>query len=128
MFQNPGMFKGVMQKVNPFRSTSQVGTAWPSLCRRVGSINVGPLLFTQVSKSQSSESLEQGGDSISNPTQVGERPSLRYQTLSVQFSLTFMGAHITVTFQNPGMLKGVMQKVNPFKSTSQVPVLIEVTL
>ncbi|XP_029696606.1 uncharacterized protein isoform X4 [Takifugu rubripes] len=41
--QNPGMFKGVMQKVNPFRSASQ-----------------------QVSKSQSSESLEQGGVSNSN--------------------------------------------------------------
>lgn len=27
LFQNPGMFKGVMQKVNPFRSASQVGTA-----------------------------------------------------------------------------------------------------
>lgn len=28
---------------------------------------------------------------------------------------------MTVPFQKPGMLKGVMQKVNPFKSTSQVP-------
>lgn len=37
-----------------------------------------------------------------------------------------MGANITVTFQNPGMLKGVMQKVNPFKSTSQVPALVKV--
>ena len=27
---------------------------------------------------------------------------------------------LNLVFQNPGMLKGVMQKVNPFKSTSQV--------
>lgn len=29
LFQKPGMLKGAMQKVNPFKSTSQVTTALP---------------------------------------------------------------------------------------------------
>ena len=32
VFQNPGMLKGVMQKVNPFKSTSQVTTALSACC------------------------------------------------------------------------------------------------
>ena len=32
MFQNPGMLKGVMQKVNPFKSTSQVDTTFSACC------------------------------------------------------------------------------------------------
>lgn len=43
VFQNPGAFKGVLQKVNPFRSASQVGTASSSLCRCVGVTEAGPL-------------------------------------------------------------------------------------
>lgn len=41
LFQNPGMFKGVMQKVNPFRSASQVGTASSVPYSGVSATNVG---------------------------------------------------------------------------------------
>ncbi|GAA6222712.1 uncharacterized protein LOC108874167 [Lates japonicus] len=98
---------GVMQKVNPFKSTSQ-----------------GP---STVSKAPSSESLEQGTDSTQNPgmlkgviqkvnpfkstSQVSKAPS----------SESLEQGRVPDSNQNPGMLKGVMQKVNPFKSSTQVP-------
>uniref|UniRef100_A0A4W6BSC8 Uncharacterized protein n=1 Tax=Lates calcarifer TaxID=8187 RepID=A0A4W6BSC8_LATCA len=98
---------GVMQKVNPFKSTSQ-----------------GP---STVSKAPSSESLEQGTDSTQNPgmlkgviqkvnpfkstPQVSKAPS----------SESLEQGRVPDSNQNPGMLKGVMQKVNPFKSSTQVP-------
>ncbi|XP_068443962.1 uncharacterized protein [Clinocottus analis] len=99
---------GVMNKVNPFKSTSQAPvivvnaaspesqeqgaetTQNPGLLRGVMQ-KVNPFKSSSqapptVSKAASSESLEQGAD----------------------------------TKQGPGVLRGVMQKVNPFKSTSQV--------
>ncbi|XP_023271111.1 uncharacterized protein LOC111661689 isoform X2 [Seriola lalandi dorsalis] len=103
--QNPGMLKGVMQKVNPFKSTSQV------------------------SKAPSSESLEQGqvSDSNQNPgmlkgviqkvnpfkssTQV---PKSDPQQDCVDPQET--GKELQAK-QNPGMIAGMMQKVNPFKSS-----------
>ncbi|XP_054457495.1 uncharacterized protein LOC129093485 isoform X2 [Anoplopoma fimbria] len=99
---------GVMQKVNPFKSTSQA----PST----------------VSKAPSSESLEQGADTTQNPGMLrgvmqkvnpfkstSQAPSTVREASSSE-SLE-QGADTT---QSPGMLRGVMQKVNPFKSTSQV--------
>lgn len=88
VFQNPGAFKGVMQKVNPFRSASQVGTPPSSLRRCVSVTDAGPLFLTQVSKSQSSESLEQGGASVSN--QVGETPTSLHQTLDSELTTPFI--------------------------------------
>ncbi|XP_076580601.1 uncharacterized protein apold1b isoform X2 [Chaetodon auriga] len=98
---------GVMQKVNPFKSTSQTPSA--------------------VSKAASSESLEQGTDSTQNPgmlkgvmqkvnpfkstSQVSKAPS----------SESLEQAKVSDSNQNPGVLKGMMQKVNPFKPSTQVP-------
>eukprot|EP00066_Takifugu_rubripes_P029126 XP_011618392.1 PREDICTED: uncharacterized protein LOC101076166 isoform X3 [Takifugu rubripes] len=105
--QNPGMFKGVMQKVNPFRSASQ-----------------------QVSKSQSSESLEQGGVSNSNQKPgmlkgVMQKVNPFKSTSQVPKSDSKDDARElekdAETKQPPGMLKGMMQKVNPFKSHTQMP-------
>ncbi|KAM9335714.1 uncharacterized protein ABDE67_020716 [Symphorus nematophorus] len=95
---------GVMQKVNPFKSTAQAPAA--------------------VSKAPSSESLEQGSDSTQNPgmlkgviqkvnpfkstSQVSKAPS----------SESLEQGRVTDSNQNPGMLKGMMQKVNPFHKTS----------
>ncbi|KAM4714705.1 uncharacterized protein FYW61_019614 [Anableps anableps] len=67
--QRTGMM-GVVQKVNLFKSTAKASSS-----------------SSNISKTSSSESLEQATDST----------------------------------QNPGMLKGVVQKVNPFRSASQVP-------
>ncbi|XP_051258396.1 uncharacterized protein apold1b isoform X2 [Dicentrarchus labrax] len=98
---------GVMQKVNPFKSTSQA----PST----------------VSKAPSSESLEQGKDSTQNPgvlkgvmqkvnpfksnSQVSKAPS----------SESLEQGRVSDSNQNPGVFKGVLQKVNPFKPSTQVP-------
>ncbi|XP_035005072.1 uncharacterized protein si:cabz01007802.1 isoform X2 [Hippoglossus stenolepis] len=96
---------GVMQQVNPFKSSSQV----PS----------------RVNKAPSSESLEQEPDSTQsagvlkgalqkvNPfrssSQVPKAPSAE--------SLE----RVPASNQNPGVLKGVIHKVNPFKSSAQMP-------
>ncbi|XP_051258395.1 uncharacterized protein apold1b isoform X1 [Dicentrarchus labrax] len=104
--QKSGMM-GVMQKVNPFKSTSQA----PST----------------VSKAPSSESLEQGKDSTQNPgvlkgvmqkvnpfksnSQVSKAPS----------SESLEQGRVSDSNQNPGVFKGVLQKVNPFKPSTQVP-------
>ncbi|XP_049923718.1 uncharacterized protein apold1b isoform X4 [Epinephelus moara] len=100
--------KGVMQKVNPFKSASQA----PST----------------VSKAPSSESLEQETDSTQNPgvfrgvmhkVNPFKSSSQAPSTVSKAASSESLEQETDST-QNPGVFKGVMQKVNPFKSTSQV--------
>ncbi|XP_070849873.1 uncharacterized protein [Chaetodon trifascialis] len=113
---------GVMQKVNPFKSTSQTPSA--------------------VNKAPSSESLEQGTDSTQeNSSDVTSELNPKTKRTGVMgvmqkvnpFKSTSQTPSAvnkapssesleqgTDSTQNPGMLKGVMQKVNPFKSTSQV--------
>eukprot|EP00064_Thunnus_orientalis_P018528 superscaffoldBa00004304_g18629 len=103
--QNPGMLKGVMQKVNPFKSTSQV------------------------SKAPSSESLEQGrvSDANQNPGMLkgvmqkvnpfktsAQVPKNNPQNDSADLQETVKELQGK---QNPGGIAGVMQKVNPFKSS-----------
>ncbi|CAL8241674.1 unnamed protein product [Merluccius merluccius] len=73
---------GVIQKVNPFKSTSQASST--------------------VTKAPSSGSLDQPGPSL-DPSQVTG-------------SLT--DNNNSTKKQNPGKFQGMMQKVNPFKSTS----------
>ncbi|XP_029931911.1 uncharacterized protein LOC115376467 [Myripristis murdjan] len=102
---------GVVQKVNPFKSTSQA----PS------TVNKAP-----------SESLQQAAapDSTQNPgmlkgvmqkvnpfksaSQVSSADSRAASSESLEQGSVADSAQV----QNPGMLKGVIQKVNPFKSSS----------
>ncbi|KAL7374596.1 hypothetical protein ABVT39_003637 [Epinephelus coioides] len=100
--------KGVMQKVNPFKSASQA----PST----------------VSKAPSSESLEQETDPTQNPgvfrgvmhkVNPFKSSSQAPSTVSKAASSESLEQETDST-QNPGVFKGVMQKVNPFKSSSQV--------
>ncbi|KAM4612355.1 uncharacterized protein ACJ7VT_012897 [Polymixia lowei] len=103
---------GVMQKVNPFKSASQVTST--------------------VNKSASSESLDQGTapDSTQNPGLLkGVIQKVNPFKSTSQVSSTVTKAPSSESLeqgrtpdntQNPGVLKGVIQKVNPFKSTSQV--------
>ncbi len=91
VFQNPGMLRGVMQKVNPFKSTSQVTTAL-SACHSGNGESVSdnkastqPGFLTQVSKATSSESLEQG--QVSDSNQVGEKWWFKMMISSVQSHL-----------------------------------------
>ncbi|XP_053715354.1 uncharacterized protein LOC128755614 [Synchiropus splendidus] len=99
---------GVMQKVNPFKSTSQTST-----------ITAAPTSESQVqmepSDTTQNPGMFRGVMQKVNPfrthTQIREADS----TESLEQEKT------TETKQNPGMLKGVMNKVNPFKSSAQVP-------
>ncbi|XP_043954314.1 uncharacterized protein LOC122820779 isoform X2 [Gambusia affinis] len=79
---------GVVQKVNPFSSTSKATSS-----------------SSNVSQTSSSESLEQATDS----TKVPKAPSS--DSLEQEKSPN--------SSQSPGMFKGAIQKVNPFKSSAQ---------
>ncbi|XP_029616340.1 uncharacterized protein apold1b isoform X2 [Salmo trutta] len=91
--QNPGMFTGMMQKVNPFKSTAQNQDTQA----------------IHSNLSSSADSLASTGRQV-----IKEDPP----TDSVDH-------HVTEKIpesksQNPGMFMGVMQKVNPFKSTTPI--------
>ncbi|XP_034006146.1 uncharacterized protein si:cabz01007802.1 isoform X3 [Trematomus bernacchii] len=135
---------GVMQKVNPFKSTSQASstvskapssesleqgtdaTQTPGVLR--GVINkVNPFKSTsQVSKAASSESLEQGTVSDSNQKRKGVMQKVNPFKSSTQGPRSDppddsadppeTGNELQDK-QNPGNIAGMMQKVNPFKSS-----------
>nr|XP_029522386.1 uncharacterized protein LOC115133367 isoform X5 [Oncorhynchus nerka] len=91
VFQNPGMFTGMMQKVNPFKSTAQTQSIHSDLSSSAGSLAENTTTERQVRQ---------------------EDPS----TDTVGHQVT---AKLPEAKQNPGMFTGMMQKVNPFKSTAQ---------
>lgn len=125
MFQNPGVLKGVMQKVNPFKSTSQVTTALSACYNGDGGSVLDNGASTQLLFSRRSQKLHLR----SHWNREGFRTLIRWvrpQNAAAvtgdglfEFSVRICQCGVVV-FQNPGMLKGVMQKVNPFKSASQV--------
>ncbi|XP_062240190.1 uncharacterized protein LOC133950044 isoform X2 [Platichthys flesus] len=96
---------GVMQQVNPFKSTSP--------------------LPSPVNKAPSSESLEPEPDSTQgagglkvvlqkvNPFRSSSQVPRAASAESLE--------RVPESNQNPGVLKGVMHKVNPFKSSAQTP-------
>ncbi|XP_028329690.1 uncharacterized protein apold1b [Gouania willdenowi] len=121
---------GVMQKVNPFKSSSQASLASSSSSSSVTNApslesleskqaaggfrgvmqKVNPFKFSsQVSKTSSSESLNQ--NKASNPDQ-GPQIDPKDDSRSSQESLRDVEDK-----QNPGKISGVFQKVNPFKSS-----------
>ncbi|TNN72631.1 Apolipoprotein L6 [Liparis tanakae] len=124
--RSPGVLRGVMQKVNPFKSTAQV------------------------SKAASSESLEAGLDSGQNPGKVKgamqkmnpfkspaqapriqidspDTPETTEQDAKLLHSdLSSSSGSLTDGKEvpekcSPGMFRGMMQKVNPFRSPAQKP-------
>ncbi|TKS93139.1 Apolipoprotein L3 [Collichthys lucidus] len=101
---------GVMQKVNPFKSTSQTSSSSSS-----------------VSKAPSSETLEQETDLTRNPgvlkgvmQKVNPFKSTS-QVTKAPSSESLEQGRVPDSGQSPGMLRGVMQKVNPFKPSTQAP-------
>ncbi|KAK6323381.1 hypothetical protein J4Q44_G00057200 [Coregonus suidteri] len=90
--QNPGMFTGMMQKVNPFKSAAQ----------------------TQDTLSIHSN-LASSADSLASTGKQVRKEDVPTDTVD---------HHVTAKLpeskpqQNPGMFMGMMQKVNPFKSTT----------
>ncbi|KAK7910373.1 hypothetical protein WMY93_015057 [Mugilogobius chulae] len=107
--QNPGVMSGMMQKVNPFKSSSQDSKSLHSdLSSSEGSLadnnNVGDKkMFTDDLSAQTPE--------------LPPRPSQQISTGDDQTP----GLPPRPNQQNPGVFKGMMQKVNPFKfASSQV--------
>ncbi|KAJ8382499.1 hypothetical protein SKAU_G00032770 [Synaphobranchus kaupii] len=130
--QNPGVFKGVMQKVNPFRSASQAHSPLtqahspltqveqegndheekPSGSKQNPGVFKGMMQKVNPFRSASqvvNSDLSASSDSLTddNKTQVEQEGNDHEEKPS--------GSK-----QNPGVFKGVMQKVNPFRSASQV--------
>lgn len=87
--QNPGVFKGVIQKVNPFKSTAQVA------------------------KNESTNDSEEAKEN-EKKTQVKQVPTDHTAAASTEA----LDAEIQPqTKPNPGVISGMVQKVNPFKSS-----------
>ncbi|XP_024229194.1 uncharacterized protein LOC112214575 isoform X1 [Oncorhynchus tshawytscha] len=138
--QNPGMFTGMMQKVNPFKSTAQnqdtqavhsnLSSSADSLAstgRRV--IKDDPLTDCvdhhateklPESKPQQNPGMFMGMMQKVNPfkstTPIQDTQSIHSDLSSSSGSLA--ESNSSAGKQNPGMFKGMMQKVNPFKSTA----------
>ncbi|XP_042367824.1 uncharacterized protein LOC121961845 [Plectropomus leopardus] len=139
---------GAMQKVNPFKSTSQApselskaasseslekGTdstqnpgVFKGVMQKVNPFKSSSQAPSEVSKAPSSESLEQGTNSTQNAgvfrgvMQKVNPFKSSSQALSSKASSSESLDQGADSTQTPGMFQGVMQKVNPFKSTSQV--------
>ncbi|XP_064796331.1 uncharacterized protein LOC135516170 isoform X2 [Oncorhynchus masou masou] len=137
--QNPGMFTGMMQKVNPFKSTAQnqdtqavhsnLSSSADSLAstgRQV--IKDDPL--TDCVDHHATEKLPESKpqnpgmfmgmmqkvNPFKSTTPIQDTQSIHSDLSSSSGSLA--ESNSSAGKQNPGMFKGMMQKVNPFKSTA----------
>ncbi|XP_039897008.1 uncharacterized protein si:cabz01007802.1 isoform X4 [Simochromis diagramma] len=145
--QNPGMLKGVMQKVNPFKPTSQVSKApyseLPERGKENSTQNSGMLkgMMQKVNPFKSSAQSDPPDDSANhqetgkelqdkqNPGMIQKvNPFRSSQPKDVEpqhNDLTSSAGSLTGKSnlpekQNPGRFKETMQKVNPFKSYTQI--------
>ncbi|XP_045577761.1 uncharacterized protein apold1b isoform X3 [Salmo salar] len=138
--QNPGMFTGMMQKVNPFKSTAQnqdtqaihsnLSSSADSLAstgRQVikedpptDSVDHHVTEKIPESKPQQNPGMFMGVMQKVNPfkstTPIQDTQSIHSDLSSSAGSL--VESNSSAGKQNPGMFKGMMQKVNPFKSTA----------
>ncbi|XP_017165764.1 uncharacterized protein LOC103480346 isoform X5 [Poecilia reticulata] len=106
--QNPGMLKGVVQKVNPFKSTSQGPKTPPS----------GSLEKERSPDSSQSPGMFKGAIQKVNPFKASAQPKSDAQgdPANTQES----DRHLQDK-RNPGVMSSMFQKVNPFKSSQPKP-------
>ncbi|XP_035639724.1 ubiquitin carboxyl-terminal hydrolase 36 isoform X9 [Oncorhynchus keta] len=139
--QNPGMFTGMMQKVNPFKSTapnqdtqavhSNLSSSADSLASTGRQVIITDDPLTDCvdhhateklpeSKPQQNPGMFMGMMQKVNPfkstTPIQDTQSIHSDLSSSSGSLA--ESNSSAGKQNPGMFKGMMQKVNPFKSTA----------
>ncbi|XP_005948680.2 uncharacterized protein si:cabz01007802.1 isoform X1 [Haplochromis burtoni] len=145
--QNPGMLKGVMQKVNPFKPTSQVSKApyseLPERGKENSTQNSGMLkgMMQKVNPFKSSAQSDPPDDSANhqetgkelqdkqnpgmiqkvNPFRSSQPKDVEPQHNDLTCSAGSLTGKINLPEkQNPGRFKETMQKVNPFKSYTQI--------
>nr|XP_004563558.2 uncharacterized protein LOC101479002 isoform X5 [Maylandia zebra] len=145
--QNPGMLKGVMQKVNPFKPTSQVSKApyseLPERGKENSTQNSGMLkgMMQKVNPFKSSAQSDPPDDSANhqetgkelqdkqnpgmiqkvNPFRSSQPKDVEPQHNDLTCSAGSLTGKINLPEkQNPGRFKEMMQKVNPFKSYTQI--------
>ncbi|XP_078132038.1 uncharacterized protein LOC144534161 isoform X2 [Sander vitreus] len=103
--QNPGVFRGVMQNVNPFKSTHQVFKAASSESleqERVSDTNQNPGML---------KGVMQKVNPFKRSAQVPKSDPQNDAADPPEKGKEFQGK------QNPSMIAAMMQKVNPFKSS-----------
>ncbi|XP_011485987.1 uncharacterized protein LOC101171285 isoform X4 [Oryzias latipes] len=110
--QNPGMMRGALQKVNPFKSSAQKDAsgedaAHPHASEEDLSTKRNPGGITSMIQKVNPFRSSQPKDA-----EFGERPPRGEADEAV--------VPVKETAQNPGSLKGMIQKVNPFRSHTQV--------
>uniref|UniRef100_A0A3Q3EAW5 Uncharacterized LOC109995170 n=1 Tax=Labrus bergylta TaxID=56723 RepID=A0A3Q3EAW5_9LABR len=116
--ENPGMFAGMMHKVNPFKSShpkdsqvlnNELSSSSGSLADNTSSEKENPGMFAGVMQKVNPFKSSQPKDSqpLSNELSSSKGSLTENNNLPEK--------------QNPGMFKGMMQKVNPFRSYTQMP-------
>ncbi|KAF3837275.1 hypothetical protein F7725_004739 [Dissostichus mawsoni] len=99
--QTPGVLRGVINKVNPFKSTSQ---------KRKGVMQkVNPF------KSSTQGPQSDPPDDSADPPETGNE--LQDKQVDIVVSYKSHANYIVISSHNPGKIAGMMQKVNPFKSS-----------
>ncbi|CAB1351406.1 unnamed protein product [Coregonus sp. 'balchen'] len=117
--QNPGMFTGMMQKVNPFKSAAQTQVRKEDVPTDTVDHHVTAKL--PESKPQQNPGMFMGMMQKVNPFK-STTPNQDTQSIHSDLSSSAGSLAENNSFagkENPGMFKGMMQKVNPFKSTTQ---------
>ncbi|KAI3376244.1 hypothetical protein L3Q82_016753, partial [Scortum barcoo] len=112
---NPGVFKGVIQKVNPFKSSTQVPKSNPQ--------NESADLPETEKELQDKQNpgMISGMIQKVNPFRPSQPKDSRPLHSDLSSSSGSLDNNNLPEKQNPGMLKGMMQKVNPFRSYTQMP-------
>ncbi|KAM6894265.1 uncharacterized protein PEZ65_021960 [Lycodopsis pacificus] len=130
--QSPGALRGVLQKVNPFKSSSQVSKAASSESLeqgRASDANQNPGKVKGVMqrfipfKSPAPVPPSDPQNDAADPAETGtDRPG-KQDNQPLHGDLSSSSGSLTdgKDEQNPGMFKGMMQKVNPFRSHTQKP-------
>ncbi|KAL0970089.1 hypothetical protein UPYG_G00237010 [Umbra pygmaea] len=112
--QNPGMFTGILQKVNPFKSTAQTQV------RKEG-LSGDPVNHQVPVTERLSEAKQEPGMFTGMVKQVNLfRSTAQTQVTNEGLPLNhFFTEKVPEQQQSPGMFNAMMQKINPFKSTPQ---------
>ncbi|KAJ0055565.1 hypothetical protein NL108_005417 [Boleophthalmus pectinirostris] len=128
--QNPGVMSGMMQKVNPFKSSSQApkNDSTESQATNIPQTKQNPRVFSGMIqkvnpfKSQPKDPKLVHSDLSGSEGSLTENNNLPDKKISTDENAKTPDLPPRPEQQNQGVFKGMMQKVNPFKSSSsQVP-------
>ncbi|XP_034412686.1 uncharacterized protein si:cabz01007802.1 [Cyclopterus lumpus] len=129
--KSPGVLRGVIQKVNPFKSASQVSKAASSESLEAGRVSdsgqnpgkvKGAMQKINPFKSPAQAPRSDPRKGSADPPETGTEPNAKplHGDLSSSSGSLTDGKDVPEK-ESPGMFRGMMQKVNPFRSYAQKP-------